>query len=233
LEGYYKKSNNVITYREGASFLLIDDPANANEIKWEDNITSGVGWSYGVEFLAHRKTGKLSGWVGYTLSWTQLQFDEVNNGEAFWARYDRRHDVSVVGVYEISKGMTLSATWVYGTGNAVTLPLASYPIDIHNPIQPSWGWTESVQDYGEKNGYRMAPYHRLDVGLQIHKKLERYERTWEFSVYNMYNRRNPFMYYVSEDYNYNYQTDQYTTTTKLKQVSLFQFLPSVSWSIKF
>jgi hypothetical protein len=233
LEGYYKKSNNVITYREGASFLLIDDPANATEIKWEDNITSGVGWSYGVEFLAHRKSGKLSGWVGYTLSWTQLQFDEVNNGKAFWARYDRRHDVSVVGVYEISKGITLSATWVYGTGNAITLPLASYPIDTHNPVKPSWNWTDNVQDYGEKNGYRMAPYHRLDVGLQVHKKFERYERTWEFSVYNMYNRRNPFIYYISEDYDYNYQTDEYTSTTKLKQVSLFQFLPSVSWSIKF
>lgn len=233
LEGYYKKSDNVITYREGASFLLIDDPTNATEIKWEDNITSGEAWSYGAEFLIHRKAGKLSGWIGYTLSWTQMQFDEVNNGNPFWARYDRRHDASIVGVYEISKGVTLSATWVYGTGNAITLPLATFPIDQHPFIDFTYNEPSSIQDYGEKNSFRMAPYHRLDIGLQLHKKMKRYERSWEFSVYNAYNRRNPFIYYLSSDYNYNNITGEETVTTKLKQVSLFQFLPSVSWSIKF
>ncbi|MDY0198627.1 MAG: TonB-dependent receptor [Tenuifilaceae bacterium] len=233
LEGYYKKSSNVITYREGASFLMIGDPENAEDIKWEENITSGVGWSYGVEFLAHRKSGKLTGWVGYTLSWTKLQFDEVNYGNPYWARYDRRHDVSLVAIYELSKGITLSGTWVYGTGNAITLPLAEYPAQGHSPVNPNLGYINTVNDYGEKNSYRMAPYHRLDIGIQVHKKLKNYERTWEFSVYNMYNRRNPFFYFISNEYNYNEHTGMYTSTTKLKQLSLFQLIPSVSWAIKF
>lgn len=234
LEGYYKKSDNVIAYREGASFLMIDDPSDATEIKWEDNVTSGASTSYGVELLAHKKSGRFSGWVGYTLSWTQLQFDEINNGKPYWAKYDRRHDISVVGIYEISKGVTLSGTWVYGTGNAITLPLATYPVEQHKPnVISSWWLPSQVQDYGEKNGFRMAPYHRLDLGVQVHKKLKRYERTWEFGVYNAYNRQNPFFYFVEEEGSYNSQTDEYTYTNKLKQVSLFQIIPSVSWSIKF
>lgn len=232
LEGYYKESKNVITYREGASFLMIDDPENVSEIKWEDNITSGIGWSYGVELLAHRKAGRLSGWIGYTLSWNKLQFDEVNNGNPFWARYDRRHDASLVAIYELSNKITLSGTWVYGTGNAITLPLASYPVEVHHPIK-SYRMINTVQDYGEKNGYRMAPYHRLDLGVQFHKKLQKYERTWEVGVYNMYNRRNPFVYFTENEYKYNPNTESFTSTTKLKQLSLFQIIPSVTWSIKF
>lgn len=234
LEGYYKESNNVITYREGASFLMIDDPTNANDVKWEDNITSGLGWSYGVELLAHKKQGRFSGWVGYTLSWTQLQFDDVNMGKPYWARYDRRHDISVVGVYEFSPGITLSGTWVYGTGNAITLPLATYPVNEHVPNTISnLIWTETIQDYGKKNDFRMAPYHRLDLSIQVHKKFEKYERTWEFGVYNAYNRQNPFMYFVRGEDNYNPRTGEYSHVNKLKQISLFQFIPSVSWSIKF
>jgi hypothetical protein len=236
LEGYYKESNNVITYKEGASFLLLDDPSDANEIDWEDNVTSGVGWSYGLEMLAHKKSGKFSGWVGYTLSWTQFQFDEVNNGNPYWAKYDRRHDISVVGVYELSKGITLSGTWVYGTGNAITLPLATYPAQEHFPyLQAEYNyiWPQTIQDYGEKNSFRMAAYHRLDVGVQFHKMFEKYERTWEFSIYNTYNRKNPFIYFVRTEGQYNPRTGEYVYQNKLKQLSLFQIIPSVSWSIKF
>ncbi len=234
LEGYYKESKNVITYREGASFLMLDDPTDATQIKWEDNITSGIGWSYGMEFLAHRKSGRFSGWLGYTLSWTQLQFDEINMGKAYWAKYDRRHDISVVGIYELNKGITLSGTWVYGTGNAITLPLATYPVEEHEPgTRTGWVWTETIQDYGEKNSFRMASYHRLDLGVQFHKKMSYYERTWEFSIYNMYNRRNPFIYFVRSESEWDPSTNQYVYQNKLKQLSLFQLIPSVSWSIKF
>lgn len=234
LEGYYKESKNVITYREGASFLMLDDPTDASQIKWEDNITSGTGWSYGLEFLAHRKSGKFSGWLGYTLSWTQLQFDDINMGKPYWAKYDRRHDISVVGIYELNKGITLSGTWVYGTGNAITLPLATYPVEEHEPgFRTGWVWTETIQDYGEKNSFRMAAYHRLDLGVQFHKKFENHERTWEFSIYNMYNRRNPFIYFVRSESVWDPQTNQHVYQNKLKQLSLFQLIPSVSWSIKF
>ena len=233
IEGYYKESKNVIAYKEGANFLMIDDPTDASEVKWEDNITSGFGKSYGIEFLAHKKSGKFSGWVGYTLSWTKLQFDELNQGKEFYARYDRRHDISVVAVYELSKGITLSGTWVYGTGNAITLPLATYFAEEHSPgVDNDYTWYRTMDDYGEKNSFRMAAYHRLDLGIQVHKKFEKYERTWEFSVYNAYNRHNPFFYYITQDYNWDPQQGD-TYQNKLKQVSIFPFIPSLSWSIKF
>ncbi|HOH99545.1 MAG TPA: TonB-dependent receptor plug domain-containing protein, partial [Bacteroidales bacterium] len=151
IEGYYKKSNDLLGYKDGASFLLIDDPTDAEEFNWEDNITQGQGWSYGAEVLLQRKTGKLTGWIGYTLSWTQRQFDDINQGEKFYAKYDRRHDVSVVGIYKITDDITISGTWVYGTGNAITLPLADYHAIIHNPVtteQEYYNQWYYVTDYG-------------------------------------------------------------------------------------
>ncbi len=225
LEGYYKKSRNIIAYREGASFLLVDNPDGANEITWENNITSGMGSSYGIELMAQRKAGKLSGWIGYTLSWTKLQFAELNFGKPFFAKYDRRHDLSIVGIYTISKRITLSATWVYGTGNAITLPQSTYPGLEHFDSGFDLYQQRTIEDYGSKNSFRMAPYHRLDVGIQFHKKKLRYERIWEVSVYNVYNRHNPYFYFID---NNNAQQQNV-----LKQVSLFPVLPSFSWSIKF
>lgn len=231
IEGYYKKSNKILAYRPGASFLLFDDPSGADEIRWEDNVTSGSGESYGVEVLLQRRSGKLSGWVGYTLSWTKHRFEELNFGKPYFARYDRRHYISIVGVYELSKKVTLSATWVYGTGNAITLPLATYPI-----VLGDYGWGPQIstgEEYGVKNGYRMAPYHRLDIGIQHHKKKPKYEVTWEFSIYNAYNRHNPYFYFIDTEYSYNPQTGIETETQKLKQFSLFPIIPTATWSIKF
>jgi hypothetical protein len=126
IEGYYKTMNNIIGYKDGAYFLdfenIDSDPDNKQENAWEKNVTQGQGWSYGMEFLLQKKSGKFSGWVGYTLSWSQLQFDDLNNGKKFFARYDRRHDISLVGIYKFSERFKLAATWVYGSGNAVTLP---------------------------------------------------------------------------------------------------------------
>ncbi|HEY1039480.1 MAG TPA: TonB-dependent receptor [Bacteroidia bacterium] len=229
VEGYYKHSTNVIGYRDGASFLLVDDLAsNGETITWEDNVTQGQGWSYGGEFLIQKKVGKFTGWVGYTLSWTQLQFDELNFGKKYYARYDRRHDISVVGIYKINKRITLSGTWVFGSGNAISMPLQSYSVTTHTPAE---GGTYNsspvfnVQDYGAKNSFRMAPYHRMDVGIQFHKKLKRCERIFELSFYNLYNRKNPFYYYIG------YSPTQ--NKNVLRQVSLFPILPSVSWTYKF
>lgn len=229
IEGYYKNSKNILGYKPGASFLIIDDPTDANEFTWEDNVTAGSSKSYGAEFMVHKKSGKLSGWVGYTLSWTKLKFDEINFGKEFWARYDRRHDISVVGIYEISPKITFSATWVYGTGNAITLPLGEYIADVHNPFAQNnsqgnpYMWYNTVNYYGDINSYRMKPYHRLDFGFQFMKKTEKYERTWEIGCYNAYNRKNPFFYYTESSGN----------TLKLRQVSIFPLIPSVTYSIKF
>jgi hypothetical protein len=229
VEAYYKKMDNIIGYKEGASFLLIDDPTTNDEVDWEDNITSGQGWSYGAELLIQRKFGKLSGWIGYTLSWTQLQFDSLNFGKKYYARYDRRHDISVVVIYKLSEKITLSGTWVYGSGNAITLPTSKFNTGDHNFYRrPQFSYT-TRQDFGETNGFRMASYHRFDFGVQFHKKKKWGERTWEVNVYNVYNRKNPFFYTINSKH------DEKTNTEKtyLNQISLFPILPSVSYSFNF
>ncbi len=225
LEGYYKKMDNVIAYKEGASFLAIDDIGSDEKITWEDNVTSGQGWSYGLELLVKKSEGKFSGWVGYTLSWTQLQFDELNFGKKYYARYDRRHDISVVGIYKPKDDLTFSFTWVYGTGNAITLPRAEYLAQGHSPGGSGFIQTMYVNDYDGKNNFRMEPYHRMDIGMQFHSKLKRSERIFELSVYNVYNRRNPYFYYIG------YQTN--SSQRVLKRVSLFPIMPSISWTYKF
>lgn len=225
IEGYYKKSDNVKGYKEGASFLLIEGPESTESYSWEDNLTEGQGWSYGSEILLQKKQGKFSGWLGYTLSWTQLQFDDVNFGKKYFARYDRRHDVSLVTMYELNKNLDVSATWVYGTGNAITLPVANYKAGIHNRGTNSNYYTYmQLRDYGEKNSSRMGAYHRLDIAMQFHKKVNLGERTISVSVYNVYNRQNPFFYYISE----NSKGEKI-----LKQISIFPIIPSVSYTLKF
>jgi hypothetical protein len=239
MEGYYKKMDHVIGYKEGASFIDIDEASSAVGINWEDNVTSGKAWSYGVEFLLQKKEGRLTGWIGYTLSWTQMQFDSLNFGKKYYARYDRRHDISIVATYKISDRITLSGTWVYGTGNAVTLPLSEYNVSQHPADDQSQSFYYSgkamyhfgrdVNDYGEKNNFRMKAYHRMDIGIQFHKKKKWGERIWEISLYNAYNRKNPFFYYT--DNKYDEATNKWFG--QLKQVSLFPVIPSFSYSFKF
>jgi len=230
VEGYYKDMKNVLSYKEGANFFSIQGE-NGTPVSWDDNVTSGRGWSYGGEFLIRKKEGKFSGWIGYTLSWTQLQFDALNFGKKFYARYDRRHDISVVAIYKHSDKWTFSATWVYGTGNAITLPLNRYTVNNYSSPLPglsvsNQGIVGEAQDYGQqRNAFRMSPYHRLDLGVQyttrVNKKID---KTFEFSIYNAYNRYNPFFYFIETDTN----GDQ-----KLMQITLFPILPAVSWSWKF
>jgi hypothetical protein len=234
LEGYHKWSNNILGYKPGASFLLLDDPTDAQNFTWQDNVTAGSGISYGGELLIHRKTGKLSGWIGYTLSWTKLKFDEINFGKEFWARYDRRHDLSLVAIYAINDRVTLSGTWVYGTGNAITLPLGEFAAEQHQPftglpgssVDNFWNYY-NVTDYGEVNSFRMKAYHRLDLAVQFHKQKKKSERTWEIGLYNAYSRKNPYFYFVESTYN----NDQ--VTSKLRQVSIFPIIPSVTYNVKF
>lgn len=240
VEGYYKQMNNIINYKEGASFLLINDPTSANSISWEDNVTAGRGWSYGAEFFLQKKVGRFSGWAGYTLSWTQWQFADLNNGQPFYPRYDRRHDVSLVGIYELSKRITLSAVWVYGTGNALTVPTGRYDTyrasnvlvynGASNLIQSFFANVRVADDYGtQKNNFRAEPYHRFDLAIQFHKQLKHHERTWEFSVYNLYNRRNPFFYQLESVP----ATATTPARTALFRYSVFPLVPAFSYNFKF
>ncbi len=242
-EGYYKKSDNIIGYKEGASFLYIEDPENASAFSWQDNITNGEAWAYGVEFLIQRKSGKLSGWAGYTLSWIQHRFNELNFGDKFWARYDRRHDFSLVGIYEISQGITFSATWVYATGNALDLGTGRFPVITNaiynheqNPYFDPWWNTANV--YNKKNSFRAAAYHRLDLGFQFHKDITSFgypvKRTLEIGAYNAYSRSNPFFYFWESNVHVDesgIETGQ--SSNKLMQVSIFPLVPSVSLNFKF
>ncbi|MEZ0484877.1 TonB-dependent receptor [Fibrella aquatica] len=245
VEGYYKRMDNIINYREGASFLLVDDPTSANRVRWEDNVTAGRGWSYGAEFLLHKKEGRFSGWLGYTLSWTQWQFAELNNGKPFFPRYDRRHDISLVGMYDLNKHITLSATWVYGTGQALTVPNARYrSFGLSNNLAYTqdengtitgvnrvlFDGGSGVRDFGQdKNAFRAEPYHRLDVGIQFHRKRRRHESVWDISAYNAYNRRNPFFYNIESKR----QTAGQPDITVLYKYSVFPVVPAISYSYKF
>ena len=228
VEGYYKAMTNIIGYREGASFLLVDLGAKPKEVaqsEWQQNVTTGRGWSYGTEFFLQRKTGRLNGWVGYTLSWTQHQFADLNEGKPFYARYDRRHDLSVVGIYQLKPRLSLSATFVFGTGNALTIPLGTATARSNAFFGPTTSITAPL--YGERNGFRAAPYHRLDVALRFSKPKSWGERTWELGVYNAYNRINPF-YYDTATRRSNGVSQQVLT-----RYGLFPIIPSLTYHIKF
>ncbi len=208
IETYYKNLQNQIEYENGADLIF-----NSTV---ESELVFGRGWAYGTEFLFRKNIGKLTGWVGYTWSKTMRQFDQINNGKAFPARQDRRHDFSVVGMYDIGRKLKFSVVWVFNTGNAVTFPNGKYEID-----------GQIVGYYTERNGYRMPDYHRLDLGLTwIRKQTAKDESSWNFSVYNAYGRENA--YYISFR-----QNEINPELTEAVQISLFKLIPSVSYKFKF
>jgi hypothetical protein len=214
LEGYYKTMNNVLEYKEGASFLDTNG-------EWEDKVLQGEGRSYGVELFAQKKTGSFTGWIGYTLSWTDRKFDGINEGQRFPYKYDRRHDLSVALMKRLGRNIELSGTWVFGTGNCVTVPVGILRLD--KPFNENYHMSE-YYDYGERNGYRMAPYHRLDLSISFIKKKRWGERRWIIGVYNAYNRKNPFYIDVNITPEGRYEYVQY---------SLFPVVPSISYQFKF
>ncbi|MEM7035936.1 MAG: TonB-dependent receptor plug domain-containing protein [Bacteroidota bacterium] len=232
VEGYYKYMTGLIEYKEGAAFL-------AENADWEDKVEQGDGWSYGAEFLLQRKRGKLNGWVGYTLSWTNREFENLNGGRPFPYKFDRRHDISLVLTYNLNEKWDFGLTWVYGTGNATTLPIATFTGAGPSPLD-QLGFNQPLDYIESRNGFRLRAYHRLDLGINrhIHHKRKtkdadgnitegdtRWSETWSIGVYNAYSRRNPFFLY----FDYNPATD----TRDLKQVSLFPIIPSVAWKFKF
>jgi hypothetical protein len=228
VEGYYKSSRNILEYKQGANFLAFDDPATITKINWEDNVTSGKGWSYGAEIFLQKKYGRLSGWLGYTLSWTKVQFDELNYGKAFWAKQDRRHDVSVAATYQLKPGVTLSGSWVYGSGNALTIANQRIYSHFHQTNSGYSRWNRYTDYFTERGNFRADAYHRLDLGIQFHKQKKHWKRTWDLSLYNVYSRKNPFFYRTRMTY-------QGSEKTRLifEKVSLFPILPGVSYRIEF
>ena len=220
LEAYYKTMDNLITYKEGSSFMSFND--------WQQTIeTEGEGTSYGMELFLQKKKGKSSGWIGYTLSWTNRRFDQINFGDWYSYKYDRRHDISVVLSHEFSEEFDVGVTWVYGTGNAITFPQATYW--SHEDASE---YNNEIEYYGERNGTRMDAYHRLDLGANFHKEKKNGIRTWSVGVYNAYNRRNPYFVYLGTQRE-NFGLDSGSNQNVARQVSLFPFLPSVTYNFKF
>lgn len=220
LEGYYKKMYNLIDYKEGTSFLNVQED-------WQSKVaTGGQGESYGSELLLQKKTGKVTGWIGYTLSWTNRQFDELNNGKWFPYKYDRRHDVSVAMTHAWNERMDFSMAWVYGTGNAVTLPNSTYKSTpgVANNFNffPQFGY--ELYYYGDRNSFRMRSYHRLDLSFSWWKTKKWGRSKWTLAVYNVYSRRNPFFMNLTYDDDGN---------RKFAQYSLFPIIPSINYSFKF
>ncbi|WP_052733092.1 TonB-dependent receptor [Hymenobacter terrenus] len=207
-ESYYKPMRHLIEYQEGANFVGTTDRG------WEDKVTSGKGWAYGGELFLQKKTGRTTGWIGYTLAWSTRRFPELNQGRIFPYKYDRRHDASVVVTHKLNDRLTLSGTWVYGTGNAITLARGQYGLSN----------IEAVDNYGPRNSYRMRAYHRLDLDLSKTKKKRWGEVVNSFSLYNAYSRQNPYLLYLSQEVN---QKPRY------RQISLFPVIPSFSKSFKF
>jgi len=215
VEVYYKTMDNQIEYEDGA--LPMDNAGN----NVDNQFTFGKGWSYGAEFFLKKRFGKVNGWVGYTLAWTNKKFETLNNGNTFPARYDRRHDASLVFTYDISKRFTLGTVWVYATGSALTLPVSRYVIQ-----------GDIVSDYGERNAFRMDAYHRMDFSLTLKGKEEKkFKSDWVLSVYNVYNRKNPyFIYFDTSGSPYD---GNGALEVQAKEVSIFGILPSISWNFKF
>ncbi len=227
VEGYYKEMKNVISFKEGASFLF------GLENDWQSKVTQGKGESYGLEVFLQKKKGKTTGWIGYTLAWNNRQFDEINGGAKFPFRYDRRHDLSVVVSHDFSPKIHFSAAWIYGTGNAITLPIYRYAVRENRGENPWDNGVFEVETLGKKNDFRMSDYHRLDLSIEFIKKKRLYERAWVISVYNTYAHSNPYFVY-SDNQDVRDSNGNYIGSKRaFKEVALLPILPSASYRFKF
>ena len=213
VEGYYKEMDGLLSYREGGGFLADLDG------NWESQVTQGIGNSYGMEVLFQKKRGSTAGWIGYTLSWSNRQFDDLNSGEWFPFTYDRRHDVSVVLTQDINEMWSASAAWVYGTGRAVTLTES-----IYNGVEFGALAAPSYEVPSERNAYRMSPYHRLDVSMTRVKPDTDGNRALIFSLYNAYNNLNPFFALAEEEPD---------GSRVIREYGLFPVIPSIAWRFHF
>ena len=226
VEVYYKAMQNQIDYADRANLFL--NPY------FEKDLLFGDGRAYGIEFFFKKSVGRFTGWVGYTWAKTERRFPDINEGNIYPAKYDRRHDLTLVGTYKLNDRWTFSASFIYATGNTLTLP-SSWYVQEQNLLF----------NYGPRNSTRMAPYHRLDLSATLYSKAyktktdpatgkeievkKRYRSNWSFSIYNVYNRMNPFFLYVDND------GDFLSGNFKLsvKQVSLFPIIPSATWNFEF
>jgi hypothetical protein len=208
VEVYYKDLRNQIDYKDGAD-------VGAKEVI-ETELLFGKGKAYGLELFLKKKYGRFNGWLGYTLSRSERKIAGINDGKWYVANQDRTHDLSAVGIYELSKKWTLSATWVFATGNPMTFPSGKYVVDWH-----------AIYYYDGRNKYRAPSYHRLDLGaICTLKKTKRYTSELSLGLYNAYARKNPYMFGFRQNQDDRDKSESY-------MIYLFSVIPSVSWNLKF
>lgn len=221
IEMYYKQMDNLVEIKEGNSLMWTTED-------WQDKIESnGIGKVYGIEFLFQKNFGKINCWLSYSLSKNTRQFENLNLGKEYHYVFDRTHDFSIVFLYSINNKISLSANWVYMTGNLYTISRGSYNalVDIHDFDGNKFFYTFKI--YDEKNNKRMPPIHRLDIGVNFVKNKKNGSRTWSINIYNAYNRMNAYTYYLDNIY------ENGKSKTVMKQFTLFPLIPSVSYTRKF
>jgi hypothetical protein len=207
-ETYYKYLQNQIDYKDGAEINTVSDV--------ESVLLYGIGRAYGLELLLKKKEGRLTGWIGYTLSKTERKIDGINEGKWYNARQDRTHDISVVGIYDLNERWSISGVFVYNTGDAVTYPTGKYNLQ-----------GQTLYQYAARNANRMPAYHRLDFSATYEKnKTKRMHGSWNFSLYNVYGRENAFRISFKDDPND-------PTRTQIIRTALFRWVPSVTYQFKF
>lgn len=232
VEGYYKTLDNLLEYRDGHTFT----PSFLN---WEEKLTVGEGRSYGVEFMVRKEIGRTTGWIGYGLSWSDRQFDELNKGERFPARFDNRHKLNIVVMHKISPKVEISAAWSYASGNHVTLSLENYD-EYGNPGRndyvggyPYDGSYGTIDYFEGRNNYQLPAYHRLDLGIKIYRPKKKGRMgIWTISIYNVYSRMNPFMIYKKDKRVFD-PKDGYKFVPVFKTVGIMPIIPSISYTYKF
>lgn len=222
-ETYYKTMNRVIAYKDGANFTN-------TTTNWQEKVDIGKGRAYGFEVFLQKKTGNTTGWIAYTLGFNRRQFPNLNQGKSFPYKHDRRHDAKLVIIHQFSRHFRLSASWLYASGNTITLPVLKYN-SPYNGITYDFPYAlfsssnnQSVGYIPFRNNFRMKAYHRLDLGIDLIKQKKNGVRTWNFSIYNVYSRQNPYFYY--------YQKEK-DGSLQLKQFSLLPIIPSVTYQFQF
>ncbi|HVZ40599.1 MAG TPA: TonB-dependent receptor [Candidatus Kapabacteria bacterium] len=226
VEAYYKKMSNLLEYKDTAQLSIL--------VPLENSFTAGSGDAYGVEVFLNKQVGSFTGWIGYTLAWTSRTFGELNRGIPFPPRYDRRHDISVVLTYRLGESWELGATWVYGTGQAYTMPSGRYSISTATADIPVQGMDDTQEyyarnDYTERNGYRLPAFHKLD--LNFTHSFSWFSLPWQISidVYNAYNHKNVFAQFVEN----RYDPASGGYGSKLVRITLFPIIPTLGINFKF
>ena len=218
VEGYYKKMNNLLAITEGASFLS----------NWEENVTSGDGQAYGIEFFLKKGKGKTTGWVAYSIAWTDRRFERINLGRRYPFKFDRRHDLKIVFNQRIRPWLELTANWIFSSGFAYSLPLDQYSYQLPGEPTPPI----IVPDYESKNRFRMPFYHRMDVNFNFFYKIKKTDHTINLGVYNLYDRRNPLYYDLRTSIVVN-ASNELEEEKDFVQVWLIPITPSLNYTIKF